>query len=144
MNCIALILLCISCFEFVQFAAAIKLLLIQLHSRKYFSVKTTNAYIFSTVHRKLNFCQPLALPLNLDRQSDTCSLNVINFCLCILFVFSMSYNDSSVSALAPSIVFFDGNASYMVLYEMTSMITRIKIYEWHSSKLNVIRYCIPD
>ena len=44
--------------------------------------------------------------------------------------FPMPDNDSTVSVLVPLIAFFDGNASFKVFYEMTSMITRMKMYEW--------------
>ena len=44
--------------------------------------------------------------------------------------FPMPDNDSIVSVLVPLIALFDGNASFKVFYEITSMITRMKMYVW--------------
>ena len=50
-----MILVCISVFGFVQLTSAVKLMPLELHGCKYFSVKTATASMFSTVNRKLKF-----------------------------------------------------------------------------------------
>ena len=60
--------------------------------------------------------------------------------------FPMPDNDSTVSVLVPLIAFFDGNASFKVFYEMTSMITRMKMYVWmafRQIKCYLISYSWP-
>ena len=50
-----MISLCISVFGFLQSTVPVKLVALQPYGRKYFSVKTTNASIFSTDSRKEKF-----------------------------------------------------------------------------------------
>ena len=50
-----MISLFVSVFGFLQLTAAVKSVPLQPYGRKYFSVKTTNASIFSTMNRKEKF-----------------------------------------------------------------------------------------
>ena len=55
-----------SVFGFVQLTVAVEWILLNPYDRKYLSLKTASAYIFSTNNRKLNSLQPLAALENLD------------------------------------------------------------------------------
>ena len=60
MICVSMISICISVFGFLQLTVAVSLLLLKHFDRKYFSVKTTSACIFSTVKRKQNFLSAIS------------------------------------------------------------------------------------